>query len=1209
MTNLFQNVAGNKVAPRTLFAYLILPAFFVIGIQTTSYAQGNIKGLAPMLEPKGGLAIDGNAYVNVTGDDPTHGDWLFEFGTDPANKNPGGVFPPSASDGIAEGIPDPPPDDFYLYPEQTRFFRDDISNNDPTIFIGSNKINDDPNTYEIGSGSSPNKNEIQNAIAHFSFADPALGGNAGDLWLAFAADRQVTNGSSYIDFEILQAPLTIHDDGSVTSLGPDGGRTVDDILVTIEFTKGGGDATVVTRRWVPNGSGFIYQTFTPDPGTIFGTENDVMTIVPYSIYFQDPINEAGFYQYSINQWAEGAVNVSSFFPDDPCLELSTLFVRTRTSGSSDQSELKDLPGKPYQIDIDLTPPAPTLTDAEACDSWEGTLTAEDCDGIVKWYDAAEGGTLLFTGDVFDPGVITETTSFWASCTHQECEGPRAMVTVTIYESPDFDVTNLEDCEDGDTGAQSFDLNDAISNEEAGSLSFYTSSADAMVPQNAIGDPTSVSIALTDSPETFWARLDNDNDGDANCHTIKSFTVTVYDNPDLAVQDLEDCEDGTTGSQSFTLLDAVTDADGGTVSFYTSEANALAASSAISSPYSVDIGTTTLWARSDNDNDSDEGCFSIASFDITVYDNPDLTVQDLEDCEDGETSAQTFDLNDAVTDADGGSVSFYTSMGDANSASNAIGSPESYSVNIGSETIWARSDNDSDSDEGCYSIASFDVDVYDNPDFDVTDLAACQSAEAETATFDLNDAISNEDPGTLSFYNSEADALVPQNPIADPSMVVVGQAGDTFWARLDNDNDSDEDCYTIQSFDASVYDNPDIQVQDLADCEDGETGAQTFDLNDGVTDADGGTVSFYNSEADALVPQNAIGSPGSYSVSIGSETIYVRSDNDSDGDEECFSIESFDITVYDNPDVTATNPDAICYGESVDLANYVSADGGTLSYHTSQADADNDANALLSSVVSPEVGSTTYYIRSETLNDGITCYGTTTIIVSVEQCDQEGCTLGYWKEHTDRWCEAYLTCDLYSEVFVDAPAKFSELTLLEALNLGGGGIYNLARQSVAALLNTCSSEVGFIYSNVDNLIADVNSAFTTDTAGSFAMWLDLQNQAGCPLGGTSATTAASEECAEESSGLSASSAIDGFTVSPVPFSDLVSVQYHFDYRSDVNIELFNMSGSLLQNFKFTGMSAGDVSDLNLGGFITPGQAYIIRVNTDRESFSKTIMSSN
>lgn len=1393
----------NKVKPtKTLFSILILSVLMIPAFQSNMYSQTNIKGVAPLKDPNGGLAIDGNAYIGMPGDNPDAGDWLFPFGFDPIDPlaaDPGAVFPPSASDAIANGIPDQPiPDSFYNYPDQTTFFRDNITNNDPTIFTSSNKINDDPNTYTWGTGSSPNKNEIQNAIAHFSFADPSLQyGNDGDLWLAFAADRQVTNGSSYIDFEILQAPLTLQPGGTVQSLGPDGGRTLGDILVTIEFTQGGGHASVVTRRWVSDGSGgFIYQIFTPDPGTVFGTENDVMTIVPFSIYFQDPIEidvdgdgtlDEGFYQYSINQWAEGAVNITSFFPEDACITLSTLFVRTRTSGSSSQSELKDFPGPPIQIQIDLTPEAPELTDVEACDSWDDTLTASGCEGTVKWYDAAEGGNLLHTGASYSPGEITETTSFWASCTVDECEGPRGMVTVTIYNSPDFDVTNLEDCEATNTGAQSFDLNDAISNEEAGSLTFYMSATDAQNATNSIGDPSSVSVSLIDSPKTFWARLDNDNDGDSNCHTIKSFTVTVYDNPDLTVQDLENCEDGITGSQSFDLNDAVTDADGGSVSFYTSEADANAASNAISSPYSVNVGTMTLWARSDNDEDGDEGCYSIASFDVTVYDNPDLTVQDLADCENGETGAQSFNLNDAITDADGGSVSFYASEADADAASNEISSP--YSVNIGTVTLWARSDNDADGDEGCYSTASFDVTVYDNPDFDVTDLASCQSTEAETANFDLNDAISNADAGSLSFYNSEADALVPQNAIGDPTSVSEGQSGDTFWVRLDNNSDGDENCYTIKSFDVSVYDNPDLTVQDLedcedgtsgsrsfnldnavtdadggsvsfytseadanagtneisspysvnigsvtlwarsdndadsdegcysiasfdvtvydnpdltvqdledcedgmsgsqsfnlndavtdadggsvsfytseadanaetneisspysvnigsvtlwarsdndadsdegcysiasfdvtvndnpditvqelADCEDGETGAQTFDLNDGVTDADGGTVSFYTSEADALVPQNAIGSPGSYSVSIGTETIWVRSDNQSDGDETCFGLESFSITVYDNPDVTATDPDTICYGDSVDLAAYVSADGGTVSFHLSQADADNDANPLLSSVVSPEVGTTTYYVRSETVNGEYICFGTAMINVTVEQCAEEGCTLGYWKNHTDKWCEAYSTCDLYGDIFENSPSELSNLSLLEVLNIGGGGIYNLGRQSVAALLNTCSSGVDFAYSDIQTLIDDVNSAFANDQAGYFGSYLDMLNQAGCPLSGSNATTASSPGCPE---GVPASTlAVEsGFSVSPVPFKDNITVKYNFNYTSNVNIQFFNLNGQMLQNFKFQNVTSGMTNELHLGFAVRANQFYVIKLNTDRESFSKTIIAS-
>ncbi|PTX41914.1 putative secreted protein (Por secretion system target) [Christiangramia gaetbulicola] len=1376
---------------------LITAVIFSFGVQVNLNAQ-NIKGVAPLLQPKGGLAIDGNAYVRVTGDDPDAGDWLFENGTDPEGADPGGVFPPSASDGIAEGIPDTPyPPDFYLYPDQTTFFRDNITNNDPTIFTSSNKINDNPNTYTWGTGSSPNKNEIQNAIAHFSYADPGIQyGNEGDLWIAFAADRQVTNGSSYIDFEILQAPLTLNNDGSVTSEGPDGGRTLLDLLITIEFTNGGGAAKVVVRQWSTNGSGgFIYKIITPVTGTVFGTENDVQTIVPYSIYNQDPINEAGFYQYSINQWAEGAVNISAFFPEDACVNLSTLFVRTRTSGNSAQSELKDFPGKPIDIEIDLTPEAPELTDQAACDVWDDTLTAEGCEGTVTWYAQAEGGTALDTGNTYSPGEITETTSFWASCTIGECEGPRSMVTITIYQSPDFDVSDLEACEDTDTGAQSFDLNDAISNEEEGTLSFYDSEADAIAATGAIGDPTSVSVTLEESPKQFWARLDNDDDGEEDCNTIKSFMVTVYDNPDLMVQDLEDCEDEDTEAQTFDLNDAITDADGGSLSFYESEADALAESGAIGSPesYSADLGTTTLWVRSDNDEDAEEGCFSVASFDITVYDNPDLMVQDLADCEDGVSEAQTFDLNDAVTDADGGSLSFYESEADALAESGAIGSPESYSADLGTTTLWVRSDNDDDGEEGCFSLASFDVTVYDNPDFDVEDLASCQADDTETAEFDLNDAISNEDAGSFSFYNSEADALVPENAISNPTMVSVGQEGDTFWVRLDNDDDGEENCFTIKSFDVSVYDNPDLMVQDLADCEDeatgartfdlndgvtdadggsisfynseaeainasgaienpmsfsvnigsdqiwvrsdnesdgdetcfsiesfminvydnpdlmvqdledcedGTTGAQTFDLNDGVTDADGGSISFYNSEADAIAASNSIASPLTYSVDLGSETIWVRSDNDNDGEEGCYTIDSFEITVYDNPDlmvqdlsdcededtgaqtfdlndgvtdadggtlsfynsetdamnqtaaienplsfsvaigsdqiwvrsdsttdgdedcytiasfmiyvydnpdVTATDPDTICNGESVDLSLYVSADGGSLSYHTTQEDADSGMNALGSSIVSPGVGTTPYYVRSETTNGDDICYGTAVIMVTVEECDQEGCTLGYWKNHTDRWCDAYATCDIYGDIFTNAPSELADLTLLEVLNIQGGGIYNLGRQSVAALLNTCSSEVDFAYTSVDGLISDVNAAFSGGTAGSFGSYLDMLNMAGCPLGGSVATTAPSDSCPSILA-VASSEAISGFDVSPVPFRETLNVKYNFTYTSNVNIQIFNINGQMLQNFIFKGVAAGDINNLELGFTVRPSQAYIIKVNTDRESFSKTIISS-
>jgi len=378
---------------QSLVLPLMIAAIAMTGYTTTAQ---NILGQAPVLVPKGGFAIDGNAFAKFPGDNPLWGDFLFEMGeTNPA-ADPGGIFVPIPP---PYDYPDGPlPSNFYITPGLTTFFRDNITNNDPTIFTSSNKINDNPTTYTWGAGSSPNKNEIQNAIAHFSYGDPAIGGIANELWMIFAADRQVTEGSSYIDFEILQKSLTINklgtdakgfDYGNFLTEGTDNGRTIGDVLVTIEFTQGGVFANVVTKRW--NGTSYI--DFNPDFGTIFGTNNTNETVVPYPIYNQDPIASgpnAGMWAYSKNQWAEGAVNVTRLFPgstEDPCFVISTLFVRTRTSGSSGQSELKDFPGIPLQLNLctDKTPPViagipgPSTIDCPATPVFATATATDNCE--------------------------------------------------------------------------------------------------------------------------------------------------------------------------------------------------------------------------------------------------------------------------------------------------------------------------------------------------------------------------------------------------------------------------------------------------------------------------------------------------------------------------------------------------------------------------------------------------------------------------------------------------------------------------------------------------------------------------------------------------------------------------------------------------------------------------------------------------------------
>jgi hypothetical protein len=178
-----------------------------------------------------------------------------------------------------------------------------------------------------------------------------------------------------------------------------------------------------------------------------------------------------------------------------------------------------------------------------------------------------------------------------------------------------------------------------------------------------------------------------------------------------------------------------------------------------------------------------------------------------------------------------------------------------------------------------------------------------------------------------------------------------------------------------------------------------------------------------------------------------------------------------------------------------------------------ASASGGCNGVLSnnSTGAPACGNTTMvtFTYTSTCEPFIT---TCTATFTAPPCisNTQGCTLGYWKNHTNRWCESYRTCDRFGDVFANAPASLANLSLLQALNLGGGGIYNLARQGCAALLNACSGEVAYAgYSDSTQAVIDaVNQAYAAGgtAPGIMGAQMDFYNNSGCPMGGTRATSA-------------------------------------------------------------------------------------------------------
>lgn len=117
---------------------------------------------------------------------------------------------------------------------------------------------------------------------------------------------------------------------------------------------------------------------------------------------------------------------------------------------------------------------------------------------------------------------------------------------------------------------------------------------------------------------------------------------------------------------------------------------------------------------------------------------------------------------------------------------------------------------------------------------------------------------------------------------------------------------------------------------------------------------------------------------------------------------------------------------------------------------------------------------------------------------------EGCTPGYWKNHTDNW-EEVSPSDTVGSIFSGASSATSSATLLEALQFRGGpGVDGaeriLLRAAVAAYLNAVHDGLGYPLRR-GQIVRRVNNALASgdrDTILEAARKLDRLNNLGCPL---------------------------------------------------------------------------------------------------------------
>src|SRR6185369_5020963 len=292
-------------------------------------------GVAPVSIPVGGFVIDGNLLANL----PTAnaGDWL--------------SLPSIAGRGEGVlGLNGNP-----LNPNVTFHFRDPAGVSGADNIFQGGKWFDDPKDWSWTMGKSSSKTDIENVLFHLATdAD-------GHIWMVLSADRLSVSGSSYIDFEILQNKL-IKTNSTFSSEGPHGGRTVNDLLLSLAFVDGGSTADFFAWRWATNGQGgytYVDATASLPAGKVFVALNSTSTAVPYYAF--------GSTNYSANAFADAAVDLTALLGNlDPCLSISakTIMVKTKASASTSAS-IEDFID-PIQYSLRVGPAANAGPDQIVC---------------------------------------------------------------------------------------------------------------------------------------------------------------------------------------------------------------------------------------------------------------------------------------------------------------------------------------------------------------------------------------------------------------------------------------------------------------------------------------------------------------------------------------------------------------------------------------------------------------------------------------------------------------------------------------------------------------------------------------------------------------------------------------------------------------------------------------------------------------------------
>ncbi|MGY0391920.1 T9SS type B sorting domain-containing protein [Bizionia sp. KMM 8389] len=623
-------------------------------------------------------------------------------------------------------------------------------------------------------------------------------------------------------------------------------------------------------------------------------------------------------------------------------------------------------------------PSANITPLVECDDDNNGYAVFDLQSATTEIDNGEGNDISYHGtydNAFDD--VNELPDFYENndantdIVYVRAENPTTgcftivELILNVLPTPEvpLNIDVYSECDDNDDGVTTFNLTtmDAViygtQNPADYTLTYHESLANAEATPgiNPIVEPQLSNYVSANT--TIYVRLEGAN----GCIATGQFDLLVSLPPVIASEDglFEICDDtiANDGFASFDLTtqnDIITGSDATlTVDYYETMADVNAGTPI---PDYTDYTNVSIGGLPHNpqtifvtviETSSGNSCYSVTTLTLVVntLPTPNDNLPDLELCDDNAPGdlQEAFDLTSneaAMLNAFDETVTYHTTISDAELGNNPIVDPTAYVNESPTQTIYVRvtktgdPSNPADLGTGCSTVVTFDIIVNPLPDTPVAveDIIGCDDPFDGVYTFDLTqreieilDGQSDID-FNVTYYTTLAAAEAGAGEIANPSAFTNTVNPQEIFVNIANTT-TGCDIATVSFFvivqEAAVA-NPDNNPLEFALCDDNmefdgnptndtvgfDLGSQDGFVLDGQN-ATNFTVSYYETQADADLGTNAIDTSSPYVNTVNPQVIYVRVDNDTTVDDICFDTTTMTLLVDPIPAFTLEDSYTLC----------------------------------------------------------------------------------------------------------------------------------------------------------------------------------------------------------------------------------------------------------------------------------------------------------